>query len=123
MGSHRRNVVVICCSAVTLPTIIRVTLKWNLRKDCRNAADVVEMVVADVEVVDMLYAKLIQVRNGFGAIVFLHVFANIKQHHLSAWRDQYRSISLTNIHVVNLELSIGLSIGDSDENQHANNKG
>jgi len=40
----------------------------------------------------------------------------MKQDDLSAGRDQYRSVSLTYVHVVNLEFSIGLGTSNPSEN-------
>ena len=102
---------------VSPSTIIGRSFQRNLFKHCRNAADVVEMVVTDVEIVDLLDPKLIEVRDRLGAITFLHVFAHVKNYTLSAGRNQNSSISLTNIHVMNLEFAVGLRASNSRENE------
>ena len=91
----------------------QVTLKLKLLKHGRNTADVVEVVMTHIKIVDMLDAELIEVGNGLCAIALLHIFTSIEQDNLSGRRDQNRPVSLANIHVVNLELTIGLALRDS----------
>jgi hypothetical protein len=70
---------------------------------------VVEMVVADVEVVDVFHPKLVEVRNRPRAITLLHVLTGIEHNDLSGGRNKYRSVSLTDINVMDLQFSIGLA--------------
>jgi hypothetical protein len=80
-----------------------------LPEHSRNAADVVEMIMADVEVVDMLHPELVEVRNGPCAITLLQVLTGIEDNDLPGGRNKYRAVPLTDIDVMDLQFSIGLA--------------
>src|SRR5258708_4373830 len=110
MSAQRLHVVGIGSAGITSATIVSIPLKRNMFKQGWNATDMVKVVVAYEEIVDVLYTELVDVRNRLGAISFLHVLANIKHYKLSAWRDQNCPVSLANIHVMNLKLAISLTV-------------
>src|SRR5258706_16453688 len=100
MSAHRLHVVRVGSAGITSAAIISIPLKRNMFKHGRNATDMVKMVVAYEEIVDVLDSELVEVRDRLGAISFLHVLADIKHNELSAWRDQDRPVALANINVV-----------------------
>ena len=61
MAPDSRYIIGISVSRVALASIISVALKRNLLQDGGNATDMVEMVVADEEIVNVLDTQLIQV--------------------------------------------------------------
>src|SRR5258708_22963969 len=118
MSAHRLHVVGIGSAGITSTTIISIPLKRNMFKHGWNATDMVKVVVAYEEIVDVLDAELVEVRDRLGTISVLHVLANVKHHKLSAWRVHNCPVSLANIHMVNLKLAIALSLRQESAPQH-----
>jgi hypothetical protein len=86
-------------------------------KDVRDTPNVVFMVVADDQVVELPYAKLVVVRQRLVAAPADHVPADVERDGLATGRNQDRRVALADVDEVKLQLAIGLRpyVGSSQE--------
>ena len=73
------DVVGVPIAMVALAAVERVTSQWRLLEDGRDATDVVEVVVADDDKIEVGDAELVEVGDGIGAVVNVEILVPSKR--------------------------------------------
>src|SRR5258706_10667184 len=76
-----------------------------MRKDVVDAPHVIGVKMAIDMMVDLIYTKVLEISDRLGAVF---ESAAVKHDYLTLRRDQHCSVALADVHVMNLESSIGL---------------
>src|SRR5882724_368512 len=115
MGADSSYIVLKCRTWIALTSIKDVVLHWELLCNLRQTADVIGMVVANKNVVDVRDAESLEIGNRFVAIV---PNTSIKQDHRAVWRNQNGAVSLAYVNEMDLQLAVCLAKGCGSREQY-----
>src|SRR5262245_49861774 len=106
MAANGGHILVKRCAVIALAPVVCVFCQRKASQHGGNAADVVEMIVAYKDVIDLLDAKLIEIGHGRLAVLSLHVLAHVKQDDFAARGNEHGPITLADVNMMDLEFAV-----------------